>query len=97
MPRLMTIPISKVAGRGDAKDLGMAPRDPRDFPPIIVAPLQGAYELLDGYHRLGAAIAFGAESVKAVVVTSAELDACKEFGDGDLNEDEWIDWIMSIV
>lgn len=65
---------------------------PPDYPPIIVEDMGHYYDLVDGYHRLGAAIDSGMTNIRAIIATAEDFARCREFG-GDaesMTEAEWI-------
>lgn len=67
-----------------------------DAPAVIVEQISpGSYDLIDGYHRMATARALGYSEVNAIVVDEADLDLCSEFGEGDMTEEEWIEWVES--
>ena len=62
-------------------------------PPVIVRPLaDGRFALLDGFHRLAAALAARRRSLRAIVATEAEIAAHR--GAGEEGEAAWIAGVL---
>lgn len=69
--KLTTIKLDSIWTRGDVPEDAVELE--RDYPAIIVtaADADGQHELIDGYHRVGAARYSGLERIRAIVVDAA--------------------------
>ena len=74
-----------------------------EAPPIIVESIEdpdGAYyDLIDGYHRLGALLESKVEKITVIVVEAEDLVLCQEFGgdEDSMDEEEWIEYLQREV
>lgn len=74
------------------------PFEADEAPPIIIeatAGKPGRYEVIDGHHRMAAARTSGVDFIAAIIPTPEELEQSRDFGDGEMDEDEWIDWLQA--
>ena len=68
-------------------------------PAIIVEPsgsTRQPYEVIDGHHRMAAAVVSGVTEIRAIVATSDETRRCRVFGGPSdaMTEAAWIDWML---